>query len=346
MSHPRRKSTGGKAPRKVVRPTESKRYLDHAGREYTVVGGQWGVGSSTKRKLGIQLYCLEEPSPSPELLGDALLHADSLFADIVYMYDHYPRIDLYTGFDTTQECIEHHRLEKAFRKRAIEDYRREAVAGLRDEAALATLATKVRGKEPLPHIVPSWCRSAAFWRDEYWYEETDRYRSWIFVMPKGCRSWNDAVEKGIFEVKFDRDITIDMHTTLEEDFLDSRLEGEEDWINVSLTGLHECPEVRSRLLCARMPPENQFHSPGEAGRLSEPPQPLWMTPGSVETLGKAWAASISLLPQCCYGNTACYECDDGEPHEECEKELDEHFFDEDGLCINDRREGMYSSINA
>jgi hypothetical protein len=96
-------------------------------------------------KLGIQLYCLGSPSPSPEALGDKFLSCPAI-RGWGNARNWWPRVDVYTNFGSIEECVEHHRREKAFRKAAVEEMRRDAVAGLSEELAYEKLISEVRGK--------------------------------------------------------------------------------------------------------------------------------------------------------------------------------------------------------
>lgn len=188
-----RKTASGRAPKR--KSSTTVHFQDHSGRLYTVVDGHRG-SSPGIFKLGIQLYCLGSPSPSPEALGDKFLSCPAI-RNWGNARNWWPRVDVYTNFGSVEECVEHHHREKSFRKAAVEDMRRNAVAGLSEEVAYEKLISEVRGKEPLPHIVPSWCPSAKFWSG---YNLWSRYRSWVLVIPNGCISWDDVVERGLFQV--------------------------------------------------------------------------------------------------------------------------------------------------
>lgn len=157
-----RKQLVSKLKRNPPTPTYFK---DHSGRTYTVHGGHSTLYSGIF-KLGIQLYCLGHPAPSPNALAEHLVNCDAITSS-GNARNYRPRVDVHTGLGSVEECIEHHRREKAFRRRAVQDMRQEAVAGLSEEVAYEKLINEVRRQEPLPHIVPSWCPSPKFWRHSY-----------------------------------------------------------------------------------------------------------------------------------------------------------------------------------
>lgn len=334
-----RKTNGGRAPK--PKSSTAVHFQNHSGRLYTVVDGRRG-SSSGIFKLGIQLYCLGSPSPSPEALGDKFLSCPAI-RDWGNARNWWPRVDVYTNFGSIEECVEHHHREKAFRKAAVEDMRRNAVAGLSEEVAYEKLISEVRGKEPLPHIVPSWCPSAKFWSG---YNLCSRYRSWVLVIPDGCISWDDVVERGLLQVSFDLDITPAMETQMydldmEEDTL---LEGEKHgWVEVEKTNLEKSEPVHRRLLCVREPPPDVFLRPEEMDDLERINEVMhgWKTPGHDTTLNQAWVDATRNLWDCTYRPVVCEGCIEGELHTSCEIELNEHYFDDDGQCIACRRRVEY-----
>ncbi|KAH6866165.1 hypothetical protein B0T10DRAFT_569677 [Thelonectria olida] len=89
-------------------------------------------------------------------------------------------------------------------------------------------------REPLPHIVPTWCSSEKYW--------------------EGCLSWEDVIEKGLLQVGLDLDVTPTMEALMDdlpvED--DSLLEGEKHgWMDVERTYLELKEPVERVLLRAR-----------------------------------------------------------------------------------------------
>ncbi|KAH7151747.1 hypothetical protein B0J13DRAFT_522090 [Dactylonectria estremocensis] len=316
----RRKSTGGKAPRKIGPGPHYHNFQDHAARTYAAVRDAPGPIEALA-KLGIQLYCLGTPRPSPEALGNSFLHCDAMIS-AGNAGGRWPRVDVYSGLGSIEECIEHHGREKLFRKQAVQDMRQKAVAGLSKEDAYEKLINKVRGKEPLPHIVPTWCESEKFWAQ---HRYSDRYRSWILVMLEGCLSWEDAIEKGIYRVSFDLDVTPAMETEMYDDEVDedTLLQGEtHGWVEVEKTGLEKSEPVRRRLLCVRDPPRDTLL-------------------GVEGDLFNDWLRATEVFWDCTYRTPACDGCDEDEPHHACEVELNEHFFDEDGQCVACRRATEY-----
>ncbi|KPM35911.1 hypothetical protein AK830_g10659 [Neonectria ditissima] len=338
-----RKSTGGKAPRrrlfrKDITANRPLHFEDHAGGTYTVVRDFRGAYRGID-KLGTQLYCLGSPRPSPEALGDSFVNCPAINDSGDRGM---PRVDVYSNFSTIEECVEHHRREKAFRKQAVQDMRQRAVAGLSEEDAHEKLISEVRGKEPFPHIVPTWCASANFWRE---YHTQDRYRSWIYVMPEGCLSWDDVLEKGLLQVQFDLDVTPAMETeTWDEDVEeDTHLDNDKyGWVFVDRSGLEKCKPVKRTLLCCRKRPHNAFFGfdhqelPFDLDRFNEL-ENGWKTPGNEGTLGEAWSKATLAFWDCTYRRPSCDGCGDDVPHDSCEVELDEHYFDEDAQCIACRR---------
>jgi hypothetical protein len=128
-SSERRLSTGGTPPYKVfIQKPSHGEFRDHTGRHYNVVTSRAGPNAAIV-KLGIQLYCLGEPEFNPQDMGSSLLNSDAV-EGWGNARNHWPRVDVYTGFDTVEECIEHHRREKAFRKEAVKKMKDHAVAGL------------------------------------------------------------------------------------------------------------------------------------------------------------------------------------------------------------------------
>ncbi|KAF5966632.1 hypothetical protein FBULB1_11551 [Fusarium bulbicola] len=267
----RRLSTGGAAPYKVfIGKSYHGEFKDHAGRHYDVVASRAGPNAAIV-KLSIQLYCLGKPKFNPHGMGSSLLHSDAVMG-WGNARNHWPRIDVYTGFDTVDECIEHHRREKAFRKEAIKKMKDEVVMGLSEAEAKEKLATEIQGKEPLPHIVPSWCESARFVENRWW--DGDRYRSWIFIIPTERSSWEDVIDHGLLQVKFDLDVSPAMFYS-ESPTFELTPEGEEGWVLVEKTGIENLKSVKILHLCAR-----------EERGTSE------STQGSDKTLFNAWMQGL------------------------------------------------------
>jgi hypothetical protein len=323
MEKQRRPSTGGKRPQRVY--PGHHQFNDHTGRSYDVITAA-EYGSNTKiPKLSIQLYCLGQPKFTPLEIGLALLHSDAI-EGWGNARNWWPRCDVYTGFKDMDECVQHHRQEKAFRRRAIEKMRQEAVVGLSEEDAHEKLVTEIQGKEPLPHIVPSWCKSAKF--VNIW--DTDRYRSWIFVIPEDRHSWEDVIDKGLLQIKFDLDVSPEMFTDSWDNLEESTL-GKDGWVGISKSGIDKYKPVEVLHLCAS--DERKTGGFGEAD--------LEKTPESDKRLFDAWYDATMHLRDCTYRIQECEECEENEPHEWCGRERDEHYFDEDGQCIACRRESEY-----
>ncbi|OOF90913.1 hypothetical protein ASPCADRAFT_510422 [Aspergillus carbonarius ITEM 5010] len=215
-----RKSTPGRAPH---------RYPDHTGNLYTVVDGPLTNCTGTTpaiRKLGIHLYSLSPLSPSPEAVGGAILSSDGI-QGWGNARNYWPRVDVYPPMGSIEACIEHHQREKVYRagrKRemmkevadaAAKAYAKDCVGDeVRDEEdAIQEAIAKLRGKEPLPHIVPTWCCAARFWGP---YDYRTRYRSFILVVPERCSTWEDIKKMGLWVVNFDLDWGPAMDTEMED----------------------------------------------------------------------------------------------------------------------------------
>lgn len=335
-----RKQLSARAPRKIPQVPQHHVFPDHAGRNYTVVSNQYFQPRSLS-KLGIQLYTLGDPAPSPEALGHAFLSSDAI-AGWGNARNYWPRVDVFTRFTSVEACVEHHRREKTHRRAAVEEFRRAAVVGLDGDAAREKLEDEVRGREPLPHIVPTWAPTERFWHE---YSFGRRYRSWILVVPEDRHAWGDIVEKGLLLVSFDLDVTPAMMTIswdcdVEED---SALEGETyGWVDVEKSGYERCEPVETRLLCVRAEPNRGF------GVKPDPtPEEIhemfygWQTPGNQGRLFSFWVEMTGVLWDCTYRRERCDDCDVGEDHEWCANELNEHYFDDDAQCIACRRKTEY-----
>ncbi|KAF4960131.1 hypothetical protein FGADI_1149 [Fusarium gaditjirri] len=197
-------------------------------------------------KLSIQLYCLGEPEFDPHDMGSSLLFSDTI-EGWGNAHNHWPQVDVYTGFDSVEECMEHHRREKAFRKEAIRKMKNKAVTGLPEAEAKEKLAMETRGKEPLPHIVPSWSESARFVEDRW--SVGDGYKSWIFVIPAERSSWDDVIGNGLLQVKFDLDTSPTVSYS-ESPTSGLAPEGGDSWVLVEKTGVDNMNPVEiSAPLC-------------------------------------------------------------------------------------------------
>ncbi|KAF4993092.1 hypothetical protein FGRMN_6707 [Fusarium graminum] len=327
MSSGRRLSTGGQRPYRVY--PGHRHFNDHAGRSYDVITSSETGPNHKIPKLSIQLYCLGEPKYTAAEVGVALLNSDAV-EGWGNARNYWPRCDVYAGFKSVEECIEHHRQEKDFRSKAVQKMREEAVAGLSEEDAYEKLVTEIQGIEPLPHIVPSWCPSVEFRRNS----ENDCYKSWIFVIPGDRDSWEDVVDKGLLQVKFDLEVSPEMLTDEWDDCVESDLE-KEGWVNIEWSGLEKREPVEILHLCARADSWEDFNKV-RAER----------SPGSQKRLFDAWVDATGQLWDCTYRNPGCDECIENEPHEWCDRERDEHYFDEDGQCIACRRASEYRRRSA
>ncbi|PWY82131.1 hypothetical protein BO70DRAFT_429196 [Aspergillus heteromorphus CBS 117.55] len=202
------RKASSRAPRRALQTTHQ--FHDHTNTPYTVVDGPPTSCHDTSviRKLGIQLYTLSGFTVTAEEIGRKLLasHAISGWGNA---RNYWPRVDVYsTPMGRVGGCVEHHRLEKEFRARV----KREMVEAVGEEDVRAI--AKLRGKEPLPHIVPTWCAAAKYWTERDLCRS--RYRSWVLVVPEGCGCWEDVLGKGLWVVKFDLDVSPAMETVMED----------------------------------------------------------------------------------------------------------------------------------
>ncbi|KAH8703607.1 hypothetical protein BGW36DRAFT_393891 [Talaromyces proteolyticus] len=304
-----RRTLGGKPPRRIV--PQFFRFDDHTGRPYTTVTNN-SLPNKAICKLSLHLYCLQDLDCSPDAMGKCFLSSRDI-CNAGNMRNYWPRVDVYSPLSSIEECMQHHLREKAFRRKAVEDLHKSAASTAAAEAAAAggdevdvaeaaeEAVLKLRGKEPLPHIVPAWCCSPAFWKST-WYSSANemRYRSFILVVPEGCKSWDDVVQQGLYFVYFDQQVTPEMETDMwdePEDEGDSMLgEDRQDY-----------DPVNSK--------NNNFDG----------------------TLQNMWYELFRSLNDCTYRRPCCDGCDNDEEVHECELELNEHYFDEDGQCIACRR---------
>ncbi|EED18578.1 conserved hypothetical protein [Talaromyces stipitatus ATCC 10500] len=310
-----RKSTGGRAPRKQLGSKDFSRhtFLDHAQKPYTVVGGpSWSMNQDIIRKLSLHLYFLSDVDPDQGAeIGNSLLRSDAI-CGWGNARNYWPRVDVYAPLGSIEECIEHHRREKIFRRKAVEEMHAAVAAAARDacgpemddedrEEAAHEAVLALRGKEVYPHIVPTWCCSAKFWRE---YDYKKRYRSFVLVVPADCHSWDDILQKGIIHVEFDQDVSPAMETYMD----DTYGEEEESLIENDRTGW---------VYIEKSPDEIRGH------------------------LYHRWMDHTSALWDCTYRIPVCDACNNEEPHQNCEHELNGHYFDEDGQCIACRRHTEY-----
>ncbi|RAK97314.1 uncharacterized protein BO80DRAFT_389935 [Aspergillus ibericus CBS 121593] len=339
-----RKSTTGRAARHQLH--SAHQYPDHAGQLYTVVDGpSIGCTSTTPaiRKLGIHLYSLSPLSPSPEVVGRQLLASDGI-TGWGNARNYWPRVDVYPPMESIDACIEHHRREKVYRA----EKKREIVTGVADAAAAAyarggggndvdneeeavqEAIAKLRGKEPLPHIVPTWCCSAKFWTS---YNDKTRYRSFILVGPEGCSTWEDIKAMGLWVVKFD----LDFSPAMETDMMDWEPEWDEGALIVEKTGWVwvDKVEMDPPVSVERVSVGDEQWNGVNWGRADGA---VYGEKSAFRTsLYHVWSGLTSSLWDCTYRIPTCDRCDDEVPHEECEVEMDEHYFDDDGQCVACRR---------
>jgi hypothetical protein len=186
-----RKSTGGRAPRKILPSLEHRVHVfeDHARNLVTTVYTSYGLKEHVPR-LSLHLYTLSALKEPAQELCELFLKLDGII-QWGNARNYWPRVDVYnTPLSSLEECIQHHRLEKDFRK----------------------------GNDG-PHIVPNWSRRRS-------YDERP-YRNVIFVIDKGCDNWQTVLNRGLLSVQYDLDTRPeDQFEVLEaEDLDDPRDEG-------------------------------------------------------------------------------------------------------------------------
>ncbi|KAF7179750.1 hypothetical protein CNMCM7691_008800 [Aspergillus felis] len=300
-------------------------FLDYRGNSYTVVGGTPSSCSnpSTIIKLSIHLYTLSELKETPEELGSKLLGSYGI-TNSGNLHNYWPRVDVYSPLGSIEECMEHHRAEKIYRKKALEEMHRKAGASADNEEDAEEPVRKLRGKQPLPHIVPTWACTEMFWK-QHSYGHDWRYHSFVLVVPKDCRCWDDVEERGLWMVCFDQDVTPAMETHMwdcvrEEDL---EIDNGEGWVEVER--VHYGPPV----LIERVSVCREDQRPGERDNSA-----------ITGTLYDMWSQIIRVLNDCTYRQPMCYGCAEDAPHE-CELDMDDHFFDEDAQCVACRRASEY-----
>lgn len=317
-----RKSTGGKASQRIEH--EAYSFIDHAGRSYTVVGGTRRP-SSAICKLSIHLYCLGGLDPSPHAIGKSLLSSRAI-AGAGNMNNYWPRIDVYAPLSSIEECMEHHRHEKIYRRKVLDDFHKSvasaaivaatAAGGDEDDAAEAAeeAVRNLRGKQPLPHIVPTWCCSPAFWT-EYRSMYQKRYRSFILVVPEDCKSWADILEKGLFCVYFDQEVTPAMETDMYDEPDDENLlQDGAEWVWVDK--INNGPPVRIQRVSVDNDGGRNFFRLDNAEENGSSQDRNFNG-----TLHDEWYALAVGLNDCTYRTPVCHACDSDEPHKNCEIEM-------------------------
>ncbi|KAF4221931.1 hypothetical protein CNMCM6805_005369 [Aspergillus fumigatiaffinis] len=152
-----------------------KVFRDHRGNSYTVVGGTPSSCSnpSTIIKLSIHLYTPSELNETPEELGSKLLGSHGITDwESTQLLAPCRRV---SPLGTIEECMEHHRAEKIDGKQDLERMHRDAKASADNEEDAEEAVRKLRGKQPLPHNVPTWACTERFWT-RYSYGHDWRYR--------------------------------------------------------------------------------------------------------------------------------------------------------------------------
>ncbi|KAL5356264.1 hypothetical protein BJX96DRAFT_171449 [Aspergillus floccosus] len=293
-----RKRTGPPCPRNIIH-----HFTDHSNQTYTVVDPfqRRCPNPHVITKLSIHLYCLGPHQTSPEAIGQELLKSDDII-DWATARNWWPRVDVYSPLESIEACIEHHRREKKFRKDAKEEMHRAAAATAANEEEAAEAVRKLRGKEPLPHIVPTWCRR----RTAYTLYRTTPaiYRSFILVVPAECTTWGDIEEKGLWMVRFDQDIPGELTVTMYNDDASTQqslIDDGQGWVHVDRYTNWGPPHRVKRV---------------SVNSLNVDDSSLTLT-----TLYDEWASLVSELYSCTYRPYSCNGCDEDEPHENCEAEM-------------------------
>ncbi|KAF7116915.1 hypothetical protein CNMCM5793_005545 [Aspergillus hiratsukae] len=266
-----------------------KVFRDHRGNDYTVVGGTPSSCSnpSTIIKLSIHLYTLSDLQETPEEIGSKLLRSHGIVAS-GNLHNYWPRVDVYSPLGSIEECMEHHRAEKIYRKKAVEEMHREARVSADTEEDAEEAVRKFRGKQPLPHIVPTWACTERSWT-QYSFGHGWRYRSVVLVVPEDCRCWDDVEEKGLWIVCFDQDVTPAMETHMwdcvrEEDW---EIDNGEGWVEV------EKIEYGPPVLIKRVSVCREDQEPGERGDST-----------ITDNLYDMWSQIVRVLNDCTY-RTLC-----------------------------------------
>lgn len=141
-------------------------------------------------KLSLHLYTLSTlKEPAPELCE--LFLQLSAITQWGNARNYWPRVDVYSmPLSSLEECMQHHRLEKEFRK-----------------------------SNGGPHIVPNWSRRKSC--------SGRLYRNVIFVIDRDSGDWQAVLKRGLFAVQYDLGTSAeDQFEVLEaEDLGDPRDEG-------------------------------------------------------------------------------------------------------------------------
>ncbi|KAF9887643.1 hypothetical protein FE257_009736 [Aspergillus nanangensis] len=303
-------------------PRQIYQFPDHTGQTYTVVDPS---GCDAITKLSVHLYSLGPLTVSSEDVGELLLRSRP-FTDWGNARNKWPRVDVYPPLASIEACIEHHQREKVHRQNAkLELHRQVAASAGEDGDDAQEAVAKLRGREPLPHIVPTWCCSGKFWVDRY--TSMQRYRSFILVVPEDCASWGDVERTGLWVVKFDQDVTDEMQLSVDDARLldESDSGGPEEWV-VAHKRAFGPPVCIQRLMLSQTELIESRGGGYDHDFFNLP-----------STLMDEWIHLTQVFWDCTYSKPCCDGCDEGERHDDCELDLTEHVFDEDGQCLECRR---------
>jgi hypothetical protein len=277
------------------------------------------------RKLSLHLYFLSDVDAEQRAeIGNHLLQSDAI-AGWGNARNYWPRVDVYTPLSSIEECIEHHRREKIFRRHAVEELHAGVAADARDacgpemddddrEEAAKEAVLALRGLEIYPHIVPTWCRSSKLVADREWDFKT-RYQSWILVIPADCHSWDDVLQKGIIHAMFDQDVSPAMETYID----DTYEEEEESLIENDRTGwlVVEKIEHGPPIQIQRLSVSHDANALAIRNWDKEPQGPEEIR----SHLYHIWSEWTGALWDCTYRIPVCHGCENEEAHENCEFEL-------------------------
>ena len=182
-------------------------FEDHAGKSVITLYSSYPRKHTPR--LSLHLYTLSTVKESAQELCEQFLRLNGI-VQWGNAANYWPRVDVYkTPLGSIEECMQHHRLEKEFRK-----------------------------NNGGPHIVPNWSRRGS---DGY-----RTYQNMIFVIDSDCDDWQMALNKGLLSVQYDLEARPeDQFEILEaEDLDDPRDEG-----IVELNPVLDDPTIERVIIC-------------------------------------------------------------------------------------------------